>query len=666
MSYRGKNFDGSVFSDNWEMRLSIMVSVKKCLLVPILLSLLSILSAAETVFVPQNSLLFKSKKGADVLSSSWDIQALTNQDSAIEIIKKEKVFLNLNPGTGIFTDAYYLKIPGTDGLCYFPEVRFRKGMDGSIIPRVDKIDSLMFLGIFLIVIGLAALVAFFHSKSEKKYYLLPAALLLFFWGYASWYVGYMSNSIIAPSDELFYYDVATKLLAFDFASKYRYLLGFPIFISPVILLFQVQSSAEFIRIFMNFQTVILIPGLFLLLYRFFYKKFGISRMQSFCIQVLWLLLMVFYMPTYGGIDPSLSYVPSNYASNANFSCSGSIFYFSFFQFTWLGRNALSDYAAVFLLMVLLYVSMQKSSSLIRFFVLSMGFGFLCLVRINYIFFAPLLAFVFFDAFSELWKDKRNYLYAALCGIAGVMVVWIWQLILNKIQFGSPFIGPYSTHKYGPDQGFAWNVIPYGFKYLCQTNYVYLIFGLSSFIFLPDRRIRALLTLWIFPLFLFFIGFPGVFQHPFRFILPLIPLLIAAMVMNPVWQAAWPVRIKAALVVFSSCLLCKSNIFFTHFQPWNLGKFGLSNLDVMVIQGLVCLFCCAVIVSMRKDLRTDYANTIRHFRFLIVFTSVFFLGSVCIYITGLLVLAALIYGLRDTFAEIRQIWGRSTVQVTARR
>ena len=641
-----------------------MVSVKKILLVHILLALISILSAAETVFVPQNSLLFKSKKGTDVLTSSWDIQALINQDSSFEVIKKEKVFLSLNPETGIFTDAYYLKIPGADGLCYFPEVRFRKGMDGSIIPRVDKIDSLMFLGIFLIVIGLAALIFFFHSKSEKKFYLLPAMLLLFFWGYACWYVGFMSNSLIGPSDELFYYDVATKLLALDFASmKYRYLIGFPIFISPIILLFQVQNSAEFIRVFMNFQTVILIPGLFLLLYRFFYKKFGISRMQSFCILVLWLLLMIFYMPTYGPIDTSLFYVPSNYASNANFSCTSSIFYFSFFQFTWLGRNALSDYAAVFLLIVLLYVSMQKSRSLIRFFWLSMGFGFLCLVRINYILFAPLLAFVFYDSFSELWKDKRNYLYAALCGTAGVMGVWIWQLILNKMQFGSPFIGPYSTHKFGPDQGFAWNVIPYGFKFLCQTNYVYLIFGLSSFLFLPDRRIRALLTLWIFPVFLFFIGFPGVFQHPFRFILPLIPLLIAAMVMNPVWQSAWPVRIKAALVVFSSCLLCKSNLFFTHFQPWNLGKFGLSNLDVMVIQGLVCLFCCAVIVSMRKDLRNDYANTIRHFRFLLVFVSVFFLGSVCIYITGLLVLAALIYGLRDIFAEIRQIWGKTAVHVS---
>jgi hypothetical protein len=331
-------------------------------------------------------------------------------------------------------------------------------------------------------------------------------------------------------------------------------------------------------------------------------------------------------------------------------------YSLFVQSTWLGRNALSDYTAFFLLVVLLYISMKKSRSLIRFFVLSMGFGFLCLIRINYILFAPLLALVFYDSFSELWKDKRNYLYAALCGIAGVLAVWVWQLILNKIQFGSPFVGPYSLHKYGPDRGFGWDVIPYGFKYLCRTNYVYMLSGISSLFFLSDRKIRALLTLWIFPTLLFFFGYPGVFNNPTRFIFALYPPLLAALVMNPIWQAAWTVRIKAALVLFSSCLLCKSDIFFTHFQPWNLGKCGISNTAFMVIQGVVCLFCCAVIISMRKELRTDHANTIRHFRFLILYTAVFFLGSACPYIVGILVLAAFIYGLRETFLHVRQIGG----------
>jgi len=156
--------------------------------------------------------------------------------------------------------------------------------------------------------------------------------------------------------------------------------------------------------------------------------------------------------------------------------------------------------------------------------------------------------------------------------------------------------------------------------------------------------------------LFFCGYPIVFNSNIRFILALYPALTAAMVMNPVWKASWPVRLKAALIVFSSCVLCKSNISFSQFQPWDLGKFGASNTAFMFIQGVVCLFCCAVIFSMRKELKADYDNTIRHFRFLILFTSIYFLGSVCIYIAGILILAAVVYGLRDTWAVIRQTTG----------
>ena len=60
--------------------------------------------------------------------------------------------------------------------------------------------------------------------------------------------------------------------------------------------------------------------------------------------------------------------------------------------------------------------------------------------------------------------------------------------------------------------------------------------------------------------------------------------------------------------------------------------------------------------MRKEIKPEDVDTIRHFRFLILFTAVFFLGSVCVYLAGLLVLAAFAYGLRDTWAVIRQIAG----------
>ena len=638
-----------------------LISIWKTLLVILSLAQLSALYAAETVFVPKNSLLFKDEKG----ENNWEIKAAARDDFFGEVIKKEKVFLNQGNVIGVYVEVCHLKIPGTDGLCYFPGVRFNKGGDGRIIPNVDRIDSLMFLGVLILAIGIAALTGYFHLKTEKKNYLLPAVLLCFFWGYSLWLIGYLSDSFMIPTDEISYFDIAKKLLAWDFTSKqYAFTIGFPVLCTPFILLFHSQNCLEFIYVYTYFQTFILIPGFFLVVYRFFYKKMDMSRIQSFCILFLWLFLIVFYYPIYGSTGPVFPYIPETFLSNANFSLFEAKNDLIFTQFTWLGRNAMSDYAAVFLLIVLLYVSMQKSRSLIRFSLLSMGFGFLCLVRINYIFFAPLLAFVFYDSFSALWNDKRNYLYAALCGTVGFMIVFVWQFIINDIQFGSPFVWPYSLHKFAPDRGFVLNVIPYGFKFLCQNNYIYMILGISSWFFIPERKKRVLLALWIFPVLLFFTGYPIVFNNPMRFIFALYPPLLAALVSNPVWQSPRTVRIKALLVMICSCLLCKSNIFFLPYQPWNLGKYGISNNSFILVQTIVCLFCCAVIVSMRKELRADYANTIRHFRFLIVFTSVFFLGSVCIYIAGLLVLAALVYGLHDTFAEIRQIWEKNAVHVTA--
>ena len=635
-----------------------MVSIRKILFVHMFFALLFILNAAETIFVPENSHLFREDKK----EKKWQITAVTQRDLQVEIIKKEKIFLPQKRSTGVCVDAYYLKIPGTDSLCYFPEVTFKKGKNGMLTLHVDQIDSLMFLGTLFFVIGLAALLGYFRWESEKKKYLLPVSLLFFFWGYAFWYTGFASGSFITPTDERFYFDIAKKILAGDFTSvQYHYTIGFPILCIPFVLLSGARGYLEFILVYMNFQTFILIPGLFLLLYRFFRVKMGVSKIQSFSMLLLWLILMAFYIPLSSTKDPAVLYVPDAYFSNAYFSFVEQNLLFSFSRFTWLGRNAMSDYAAFFLFVILLYGSMKKSRSLIRFSALSAGFGFICLVRINYIFFAPLLAFIFHDSFSGLWKDKRYYLYAVLCGAAGFMAVFGWQFVLNKIQFGSPFVWPYSLHPFAPDRGFVWSVVPYGFKFLFQTNYVYLVLGISSLFFIPERKIRVLLFLWIFPMLLFFCGYPVVFNNPVRFILPLYPPLLAAVVMNPVWKAVWNVRIKTAAVVACLCCLCKSSLFsLTDYLPWTLQEYGVSGTAFAIVQSLICLFCCAVIFSMRKELKADHDNTIRHFRFLILFTAVFFLGSLYIYVAGILILAALAYCLRDTWMLIREINGKNGI------
>ena len=397
-----------------------MFSKRKILFVSIFVVLLFSLNAAETVLVPENTLLFS----LDKKEKKWQIKGTVQRKFTAEVIRKERTFLPQNELFGLFTDVYYLKIPGTKGLCYFPNITFKKRSDGKLAMAVDKIDSWMFLGVIIFVIGLAVLAGYIRWGSEKKKYLFPAALLLFYLGFVFWYLGFVSNFLVNPSDDIEYYNIAAKIRDLDFTSmKYRYPIGFPILCVPFLLLFDLQNYHYFIPVYMNFQTFLLIPGIFLILYWFFIKKMGFSRIQSFLTLLSGLILLFFYSPMWIAYSNVL-YIPETYCCNGCFTSLGlDSPEIIFIKLIWLGRNAMSDYAAVFLLIILLYAAMKQSRSLIRFFCLSMGFGFLCLVRINYIFFAPLLAFIFYDSFSGLWKNKRNYLFAALCGKAGFMIVF---------------------------------------------------------------------------------------------------------------------------------------------------------------------------------------------------------------------------------------------------
>ena len=341
-----------------------MFSLRKILFANIFLVSFFALNAAETVFIPENGYILQEDKK----EKKWQIKGTAQRNLQAEVIKKDRVFLTMERPIGVCVDAYYLKIPGTEGLAYFPDIAFKQGKDGKLVMQVDKIDSLMFLGTLFLVIGLAALTGYFRLESEKKKYLLPASLLFFFWGYALWYIGFASGSFIIPSDDVHYYNIARKILALDLTSmKYRYTIGFPILCIPFVLLSGMRDSLDFILVYMSFQTFILIPGLFLILFRLLSVKLGLSRIQSFSVLLLWLILMVLYAPVFGSIRPEIEDVPELYYSTACFSLQN--VNFSFIQFTWLGRNAMSDYAAVCLFVILLYIAMTKSRSLFRFFLL---------------------------------------------------------------------------------------------------------------------------------------------------------------------------------------------------------------------------------------------------------------------------------------------------------
>ena len=130
-----------------------MTAMKKVMITHLILFFISSLHAAEPVFIPGNSLLFKYEKG----KNAWEVKATVQNGFSCEVIKKEKIFMQLDSATGVYLDAYQLKIPGSSDLRYFPMFSYKIGKDGKIIPFIEKLYSLMFFGVFLIILGAAAL-----------------------------------------------------------------------------------------------------------------------------------------------------------------------------------------------------------------------------------------------------------------------------------------------------------------------------------------------------------------------------------------------------------------------------------------------------------------------------------------------------------------------------
>ena len=64
-----------------------MTAMKKVMITHLILFLISSLYAAETVFIPGNSLLFKYEKG----KNAWEVKATVQNGFSCEVIKREKI-----------------------------------------------------------------------------------------------------------------------------------------------------------------------------------------------------------------------------------------------------------------------------------------------------------------------------------------------------------------------------------------------------------------------------------------------------------------------------------------------------------------------------------------------------------------------------------------------
>lgn len=210
-----------------------------------------------------------------------------------------------------------------------------------------------------------------------------------------------------------------------------------------------------------------------------------------------------------------------------------------------GFNGMSDMFSTVLVFGVLLLALRMPVRTCFLILVSILFGAACLVRLNNIFFAPVLALILAERFMprmKNWKDAAMFL---VVGSAAYLFTAGIQLAVNYYQFGDAWTFPYSLHALDraagdrPADGFTFATLFRGanLRYLLESNLGVMSCGMAGLILLKERHTRAMLGLWALPVVLFFCGYSHTFCDAVRFILPAYIPLQAAALWVPVtaWQ-----------------------------------------------------------------------------------------------------------------------------------
>lgn len=210
-----------------------------------------------------------------------------------------------------------------------------------------------------------------------------------------------------------------------------------------------------------------------------------------------------------------------------------------------GFNGMSDMFSTVAVLGTLLLALRMPVKNCFLILVAALFGTACLIRLNNIFFAPVLALILFERFMPRLKNGWRLAQFLLAGGVTFLLTVGIQFAVNFFQFGDMWTFPYSLHALDraagdrPADGFTFATLLKGsnLRYLLESNIYIISCGLAGLALMRERRLRAVLGLWALPVILFFCGYSHTFCDAVRFILSAhIPLLAAAVwVPFTVWR-----------------------------------------------------------------------------------------------------------------------------------
>jgi hypothetical protein len=486
----------------------------------------------------------------------------------------ELVFVTQHP-LAVYHRFFPVVLPDGGGGFVAPKLRVERGEDGGL--RLYSVGhNPLWRQVWLLAAAAALLLALLDYRkrllagtlaagsAREAGYFVAFAVLLRHILLLSVVIG-GDNIVCAAADEPGYFQVAYDLLHGSAKGPWSYPVGLGVFFYlPAILLTGATKYYDFAVPFSYFSGFVLAP-LALAVGFAVLRKLGIGNRPALAATLLWAVYPFF---VFQGQDWNREIFTSAVMPTA--------LGWSFRYYTSLigaGFNAMSDTPSTLLVLTTLLAALSLPARRRGIAAVAALFAVCCLLRLNNIFFAPVIGYALYCRHREKLADPRYFAGAALTGAAVYLGCLLPQFWVNFHQFGSLFTFSYVLHYQDfapidrPDAGFTWHTFWRGrnMLFLGGCNFVVWAAGIAGLLTLGDRFRRTMLALWAIPVILFFLGYSHTYCDAARFIMSTYLPLLAAFTGAELWRVAGPRMRWASGIAIASTVI--GSVPFMIYQPW---------------------------------------------------------------------------------------------------
>lgn len=536
------------------------------------------------------------------------------------------------------------RLPGLEGTYWFsPQVT----VDHRGNMRIRERPAWPFLPAGVLALILFAAGVFFLRKTEpdsaKRCCLLAVMTVLLHCGLLALFLCRTGYPVPIFNDDGHYLSAARMISSGAWTENmFRYTVGYPLLCIPYVLFIRTEPISYTCLPAMSFVNGFVVSSLFAVCAFLLLRRISRRDLLSFGGVAAWQFFLFFLVQRpYDGTDGSWQTV------SAFALPSPEIFTDVFPVLIGSGHNGMSDPASALVAMLCFLAVLYLKRPLLP---LSILFGFLCLIRINNIFFTPVFLFLLILKYREALRKKGSFLFFCLAGALGFLAVFSVQFALNYIQFGNPFVFPYVLHPNRASQGFLLSEFPGGFLHTCQWNNACLAWALPSLLLMKDRLLRTVLVLAVMPMMLFFCGYPEWRIMDMRGMISLWPFLFAAPFLSDWWkEIPRNVLLTALGAAVVTTFLGAVPVRAADLLPWHLEQLPQGKTVAFVLLVIELAFLLFALIRARpyRDL----------FLFLAMFALLFHAGTALF--AGILTAALCLLTLWDL---IRFRRGRGTLEV----